>query len=136
MGTPTPPGTPAVLPDAHSASINTNRDDFDFQSSFPSLQVSDLTQLRGQLIGIARPIWSKVVESEARLSWLHDMVKSELVVRNLEAYAQSISACLRSDEMISKEEERKILMGVMRLKLKDERKHLDKMRRNREKVRK
>ena len=38
MGTPTPPGTPAVLPDAHSASINTNRDDFDFQSSFPSLQ--------------------------------------------------------------------------------------------------
>ena len=40
MGTPTPPGTPAVLPDAHSASINTNRDDFDFQSSFPSLQYS------------------------------------------------------------------------------------------------
>ena len=39
MGTPTPPGTPAVLPDAHSASINTNRDEFDFQSSFPSLQV-------------------------------------------------------------------------------------------------
>ena len=41
MGTPTPPGTPAVLPDAHSASINTNRDDFDFQSSFPSLQVKN-----------------------------------------------------------------------------------------------
>ena len=27
-----------IFPDAHSASINTNRDDFDFQSLFPSLQ--------------------------------------------------------------------------------------------------
>ena len=136
MGTPTPPGTPAVLPNAHSALINNSRDEFDYLNSFPPLSVSDITQLRGQLIGIARPIWSKVVESETRLAWLHDMVRSELVVRNLEAYAQSISACLRTEEMISKEEERKVMMEVMRLKLEDERKHLDRVRRNREKVRK
>ena len=40
MGTPTPPGTPAVLPNAHSALINNSRDEFDYLNSFPSLSVS------------------------------------------------------------------------------------------------
>ena len=39
MGTPTPPGAPAVLPNAHSALINNNRDEFDSLNSFPSLSV-------------------------------------------------------------------------------------------------
>ena len=36
MGTPTTPGAPAVLPNAHSALINNTRDEFDLSSSFPS----------------------------------------------------------------------------------------------------
>ena len=90
------------------------------------------TPLRGKLVGIARPIWKKVVESECRLAWLHDMVKCELVVRDINAYSQSISECLRSDEIINKEEENKLLMGLMRIKLKDEKKHLDNLKRGRE----
>ena len=110
MGTPTTPGAPAVLPNAHSALINNTRDEFDLSSSFQS-PPSDLTQLRGQLIGIARPIWSKVVESETRLAWLHDMVRYKLIVRDIEAFAQNISDCLRTQEMILKEEEVKYYWG-------------------------
>ena len=132
MGTPKRSGDSAVLPNAHSALIDPKVNEFNSFDQFKG----DMTQIRGQLIGIARPVWSKVVESETRLAWLHQMVRQDLVVRDIEAYAQSISACLRTSEMVCKEEERKVLIGLMRVKLKDERKHLDIMRRTREKVRK
>ena len=47
------------------------------------------------------------------------MIDRELVVRDLEAYAKNISAKLRSDEYRVKEEERVVLMCIMKLKLKD-----------------
>ena len=67
--------------------------------------------MRGQLIGIARPIWSKVVESECRIVWLHDMVRYKLIMRDIETFAQNISDCLRTQEMILKEEEVKYYWG-------------------------
>ena len=54
---------------------------------------------------------SKVVENECRIDWLHDMVRYKLIVRDIEAFAQNISDCLRTQEMILKEEEVKYYWG-------------------------
>ena len=48
------------------------------------------------------------------------MVKNELVVRDVDAYSRAISEQLRSDEMKYKEQERNILLGIMKVKLRDE----------------
>ena len=44
------------------------------------------------------------------------MVRKELMVRDINSYAKSVGNMLRSDELKLKEDERKILMGLMRLK--------------------
>ena len=90
---PTPPRKPIVSPAAHSAVISDEKmkDFFSFTVQSHSF---DPTPTRGQLIGIIRPVWLKVIESECRLNWLHEMVRLELVVRNIESYAKSISDCL------------------------------------------
>ena len=54
---------------------------------------------RGNLLGDLRPYWIKVKESEQRLRWLKQMVKLDLVVRDIDAYAKAVSEKLRSDEM-------------------------------------
>ena len=77
----------------------------------------------GNLLGVVRPFWLKVTESEQRLAWLKTMRKNDLVVRDLESYAKSISERLRSEEYQLKEEERKILLDIMTLKIKDEKKY-------------
>ena len=82
------------------------------------------TLRRGELLGVGRPIWLKVQESESRLAWISEMVRKELVVRDICSYAKSISCQLRSEELRFKEKERKILMGLMELKLKDEKLNL------------
>ena len=104
--------------------------------SFSNLTVESDTPKRGTLIGIVRPVWQKVTESECRLAWLHEMERNNLVVRNIESYARQVSECLRTEEMIIKEEERKVLLGLMKIKIKDERKHLEIMTRTREMARK
>ena len=94
----------------------------------------DINTLRGgDMLGIGRPIWLKVQESECRLAWLTDMVRKELIVRDIDSYAKSISGMLRSDELRFKEAERKILMGLMRLKLKDEKLNLKSLQKERRK---
>ena len=98
------------------------------------LQLED-TLRRGKVLDIVRPFWCKVTESEQRLAWLETMVRKELVVRDLDGYTKSIGACLRSEEYKMREEERIILLEVMRLKVKDEKKHLVYVRRKREEVR-
>ena len=64
---------------------------------------------RGQLLGIIRPAWRKVLESETRLDWLERMVKKKLIVRDIEAYAKAQGEMLRSEEMRMKEEERDLV---------------------------
>ena len=48
------------------------------------------------------------------------MVRKELVVKDIDSYAKVVGIMLRSDELRFKEKERKILMGLMVLKVKDE----------------
>ena len=121
------PGAPIVSPAALSAVTSTNTEE-SFDSSLK-------TPERGQLLGIIRPIWTKVTESECRLTWLHEMVRQNLIVRDIESYAKSISECLRSEEMKYRAEEKKVLLGLMKVKLKDERKHLEMVQRVRERAR-
>ena len=72
------------------------------------------------MLGILRPYWLRLKESEARLEWLKTLVKLELVVRDIEAYARAVSDQLRSEEMKFKEQERSVLLGLMKVKLRDE----------------
>ena len=84
------------------------------------------------MLGIGRPIWLKVQESESRLTLIENMVKKDLIVKDLDSFAKAVGKMLRSDELRFKEEERKILMGLMRLKLKDERLNLKRLRKEKE----
>ena len=86
------------------------------------------TLRRGELLGIGRPIWLKVQESESRLTLIENMVKKDLIVKDLDSFAKAVGKMLRSDELRFKEEERKILMGLMKLKLKDEKLNLKRLR--------
>ena len=43
------------------------------------------------MLGILRPYWTKVLESEQRIAWLKTMIGKNIVVRNLEAYGKAIS---------------------------------------------
>ena len=93
------------------------------------------TLRRGDMLGIIRPYWIKVAESEQQLAWLQTMVQRELVVRDLESFAKAINGRLRSEELKCKEDERFLLMGLMRLKLRDEKLNLKEVTRQREQMR-
>ena len=57
----------------------------------------------GRLQGIVEPVWSKTMESEQRIAWLGDMLKRELVVRDIMNFGHSVNEKLRADS--SREEE-------------------------------
>ena len=89
-----------------------------------SLLDNDVTSMKGPLLGIVKPSWTKVAESECRLAWLKTMLKRKLCVRDIEAYGKSISEKLRTDEMKVREEERPILLDLMLVKIRDEKRNL------------
>ena len=95
----------------------------------------ETTHPRGKLLGAVRPQWTKVTESEQRIAWLRKMIDRNLVVRDLESYAKNIRDKLRSEKCKVREEERVILMGIMKLKLKDEIKNLIELKRGKEEKR-
>ena len=100
-----------------------------------SLLSNDETLKRGTLLGAMRPYWLKTVESEERLRWIKIMIKRGLLVRDLEAFAKHTSEQLRSEESISREEERKILLELMVVKRNDERRNLRELKVERDRVR-
>ena len=72
-GYPNPSRDPTVSQAAHSAAMSP------FESyifSYSNLTTLKDTPSRGQLIGIVRPLWIKVTESECRIDWLQEMVPS------------------------------------------------------------
>ena len=84
------------------------------------------------MLGAVRPQWIKVTESEQRIAWLRLMIERNLVVRDVEAFAKSISVKLRSVRCKFREEEREILMGIMKLKLKVVKKNMIELKRKKE----
>ena len=54
-----------------------------FTNNFKS---SDEYSKRGNVLGILRPYWLRLKESEARIEWLKTTVKLELVVRDIDNY--------------------------------------------------
>ena len=79
---------------------------------------------RGNMLGRARPVWFRVLESEQRMNWLKNMVRKRLLVRDIESFLKSQEVKLRSEEEKVRDEERDILLGLMTIKLKDDRKKL------------
>ena len=126
--------TPSASPEVHgTSSIPCKGGNYPTNAS---LWLQEST-LRGgmKLLETVRPVWTKVTESEQRLSWMKSMIDKKLIVRDLDAYAKRIGLQLRSEEYLFKEEEREILMGVMNLKLKDERRNLTALKRKKEDMR-
>ena len=106
--------TPSASPEVHgTSSIPCKGGNYPTNAS---LWLQEST-LRGgmKLLETVRPVWTKVTESEQRLSWMKSMIDKKLIVRDLDAYAKRIGLQLRSEEYLFKEEEREILMGVMNL---------------------
>ena len=124
----------AALTAAHGAANGKggNRSDrFDLNS----IHIEQKTSMKGHPLGVARPIWMKVVESEQRIAWLTKMVRKKLCVRDLEAFVRLEHGKLRSEELKLREEERLIILGLMKLKLRDEVKHLRSLKIEKDKVR-
>ena len=123
--------SPSALPIAQSA-ISKPSFELETNVSNTDLSTNEDTLRGGNLLGVVRPYWMKVTESEQRLAWLKTMRGRDLVVRDLESYAKSISEQLRSEQYRMREEERKILLEIMSLKIKDEKKHLVEVKRKKE----
>ena len=100
-----------------------------------SLVTSNKTSLKGPLLGIVKPSWIKAAESECRLAWLKTMWYRKLCLRDLESYSKALSAQLRTDEMRVREEERKVLLDLMLVKIRDEKRNLQILKGVREEVR-
>ena len=89
-----------------------------------SVETDQKTSLKGPLLGITKPSWIKAADSEMRLAWLKTMYEKKLCVRNIESYAKALSAELRTDEMKVREEERTVLLDLMLVKIRDEKRNL------------
>ena len=74
----------AVLPVALSATNKTNS-----RNSRNTCMKSTLPG--GPLLEIARPIWTKVIESEQRTIWMRSMIRKNLVVREIDNFANALN---------------------------------------------
>ena len=88
------------------------------------------------MLGEARPMWLKVIESEERMNWLKGMIRKRLLVRDINSFLKSQEEKLRSGEEKIREEERDLLIGLMNIKLKDEKKSYRSLVKKREDMRK
>ena len=82
-----------------------------------------------------RNIWRKLIECEERVTFWKRMIEWGVGVRELEHMGDDIKEKFRSETMKSGGREREVIMLVMGLKLRDEKRHQKelKARRNREK---
>ena len=87
-------------------------------------------EARGTLLGKVRPVWHRVNESEQRMNWLKTMIRRNLLVRDIESFLKSQEEKIRSEEETIREEERELLMGLMSIKLKDEKKNYRRLVKN------
>ena len=76
------------------------------------------------MLGITKPSWIKAADSEMRLAWLKTMYEKKLCVRTIESYAKALSDELRTDEMKVREEERTVLLDLILVKIRDEKRNL------------
>ena len=64
------------------------------------------------------------------------MLRKKLLVRDIDSFLKSQEEKIRSDEEKIREEERDLLIGLMSIKLKDEKKNYRRLVKNREDMRK
>ena len=53
---------------------------------------------RGEMLGRARPVWFRVIESEQRMNWLKNMIRKRILVRDIESFFRSQEVKIRSEE--------------------------------------
>ena len=129
---------PLVLDIVHSTISDTCENSLDVEKSTSNetLSTSYLkTSLKGPLLNTVKPSWMKTAECEQRLAWLKTMWNRKLCLRELESYSKALSAQLRTDEMRVREEERKVLLDLMLVKIRDEKRNLQILEGVREEVR-
>ena len=88
----------------------------------------------GRRQDIVRDAWKKLVECEERLTFWRRMNDRGVGVREVEHMGEDVREKYRSEEMKGGRSHREVIMLVMSLKLRDERKHKKELkeRRNRE----
>ena len=84
------PPVPIDVLGTSSMSLTTECSQTLYSSTYKTLR-------RGDMLGIIRPYWMKVTESEQRLAWLQTMIQRELIVRDIESFAKAINGRLRSE---------------------------------------
>ena len=80
-------------------------------------------EARGEMLGKARPAWLRVTESEQRMIWLKNMIRKRILVRDIESFLKSQEEKLRSGEDKIRDNERDVLLGLLEIKLKDEKRN-------------
>ena len=77
----------------------------------------------GNLIGALQPAWIKAVESDMRLRWLGEMLRRELIVRDLQHFGGGINDKMRAESSKEGDLGREALMSLMKVKYQDERRY-------------
>ena len=90
--------------------------------NYLQLKIQD-TPSGGSLIGILQPVWNKAVESDMRLSWLQEMLRKDLVVREIQSFGGNLKDKLRAESSREEEMERSSLIEVMKVKYRDEKRY-------------
>ena len=75
------------------------------------------------MLRILQPVWLKAVESDKRLRWLGEMLRRELVVRDIQHFGEGMNDKMRADSSKEGELEREALMGLMKVKHNDEKRY-------------
>ena len=89
----------------------------------------------GMRQNVVRNLWKKLIECEERLTFWKRMIEWGVGVRELEHIGEDIKEKFRSENMRENKSEREVIMLIMSLKMRDERKHQKelKARRNQQK---
>ena len=99
------------------------------------LKINSTPDRGGTVLGIVKPIWQKVLESEKRVSWLGDMLERDLILRDVMKFGQILEEKLRTESSRSDELGRQALVEIMRVKLTDEKRFYRECKRTREVIR-
>ena len=81
----------------------------------------------GERQDVVRNIWKKLIECEERVKFWKRMIEWGVGIRELEHMGDGLKEKFRSESMQSGKSEREVIMLVMSLKLRDEKKHQKKL---------
>ena len=99
------------------------------------LKLNSTPDRGGPVLGIIKPIWTKALESELRITWLKNMLDRDLVLRDILKFGQIVDEKLRTESSKKEELGRQALIEIMRAKFMDEKRYYRECKRIREVIR-